>query len=188
MKNKPLPSLPIILTLLFAVFTFSVSAQSTESELLQSLFQSIDERLEYMDDVALFKAQNKIPIEDVEREKIVLSDAEQLAASHGMDPVSIENFFITQINAAKAIQYRYRAELLTREASHPIIDLQSDIRPALDRLGNDIVTLLATLLQSGLPIGEESRERFMEALQNPLLADSEREALFNALLEVRLSP
>jgi len=186
MKAKQLPCPSIILILIASAIVFSTAAHSAESELLLSLFQSIDERLEYMDDVALFKAQNGIPIEDIEREKIVISDAKDLAASHGLDPDSIERFFIVQINAAKAIQYRYRAELLTRETPKLLIDLQSDIRPALDRLGSDIVTLFATLLQSRFSIDEESRERFMATLLSPLLADVEREALFDAMLEVRL--
>lgn len=188
MRAKQLPSPSIILAIAFGALVFSVTAQSAESELLLSLFQSIDDRLEYMDDVALFKAQNKLPIEDLAREKIVLSAAKQLAANHGLDPDSIERFFIAQINAAKAIQYRHRAELLNRETPHLIIDLQSQIRPALDRLGSNIVTFLATLLQCRLSISEEHREAFMETLQSPLLANIEREALFDAILEVRLNP
>jgi chorismate mutase len=140
-----------------------------------------------MEDVALFKARNRISVEDIEREKIVLSDAKKLAASRGLDPNSMERFFITQIGAAKAIQYRYRAELLTRDMPTRSVDLQSDIRPALDSLGSKIVMLFATLLQSRSIMREENRERFMSTLQSRLLADAEKEALFDAMLEVRRS-
>ena len=140
-----------------------------------------------MEDVGAYKAQNKIPIEDVEREKIVLSKAKELAAAHGLDHNSMERFFIAQISAAKAIQYRYRAELLTREIPTKPIDLQSDIRPELDRLDSDIVKLFATALQSRSAIAEERRERFMSTLKSRLLVDAEREALFDAMLEVRRS-
>ena len=34
---------------------------------------------------------------------------------------------------------------------------------------------------------EQSRERFMNTLQSQLLADAEREAMFDAMLEVRRS-
>jgi len=187
MKAKQHLFRSIIIAIIFATLPFSGTVQGAESELQLALFQAINERLDYMNDVALFKAQNKIPVEDVEREKIVLSDAKELAASHGLDPDSIERFFIAQINAAKAIQYRYRAELLTRETPTLSIDLQADIRPALDRLGSDIVTLFATVLQNESSIGEESREGFMRTLQNLLLADAERTALFDAMLEVRRS-
>ena len=181
------PSQLMILTAIFSALLFSSTLYSAESELTLSLFQTIDERLGYMEDVALFKAQNRNPIEDFEREKIVLSDAKELAASHGLDPNSMERFFIAQINAAKAIQYRYSAELLTREIPTRSIDLQADIRPALDRLGSDIVTLFATLLQSRNSLGEEDREGLMKTLRSRLLTDAEREALFDAMLEVRRS-
>ncbi len=96
-------------------------------------------------------------------------------------------FFIAQISAAKAIQYRYKAELLTREIPTRPIDLQSDIRPELDRLSSDIVELFATVLQRRSAITEERRERFMSALQNRLLVEAEKDALFDAMLEVRRS-
>ena len=90
MKAKQALYSSMILTMILSAIFFSGAAQSVESELPLSLFQSKDERLGYMDEVALFKAQNKIPVEDIEREKIVLSDAKELAASHGLDPDSIE--------------------------------------------------------------------------------------------------
>lgn len=173
--------------MILSALIFSSAAHGAESELSLSLFQAIDERLGHMEDVALFKAQNQIPVEDREREEIVLADAKRLAASHGLDPNSMERFFVAQISAAKAIQYRYKAELLTREIPTRSIDLQSIIRPELDRLGSEIVVLFAALLRSRLSIGEESREIFMSTLQSRLRADPERAALFDAMLEVRRS-
>ena len=173
----------ILSTILFSGIIHGAAAKP-------SLFRAISERLSYMEDVGAYKAQNKIPIEDVEREKIVLSKAKELAAAHGLDHNSMERFFIAQISAAKAIQYRYRAELLTREIPTKPIDLQSDIRPELDRLDrldSDIVKLFATALQSRSAIAEERRERFMSTLKSRLLVDTEREALFDAMLEVRRS-
>ncbi|MFT7471318.1 MAG: chorismate mutase [Kiritimatiellia bacterium] len=175
----------ICLSVIFSALTISSTIHGAESE--PSLFQAIAERLSYMEDVGAYKAQNKIPVEDVEREKIVLSNAKELATAHGLDPDSMERFFIAQISAAKAIQYRYRAELLTREIPARSIGLQSDIRPELDRLGSDIVRLFAKLLQSRSAMGEGRRERFMSTLQSRFLADAEREALFDAMLEVRRS-
>ena len=147
----------IYLSVILSTILFSGIIHGAAAE--PSLFQAISERLSYMEDVGAYKAQNKIPIEDVEREKIVLSKAKELAAAHGLDHNSMERFFIAQISAAKAIQYRYRAEILTREIPTKPIDLQSDIRPELDRLDSDIVKLFATALQSRLAIAEERRER-----------------------------
>ena len=176
---------PICLSVILSALIFTSTIHGAESE--PSLFKAIAERLGYMEDVGAYKAQNKIPVEDVQREKIVLSNAKELAAAHGLDPDSMERFFIAQISAAKAIQYRYRAELLTREIPTRPMDLQSDIRPELDRLGSDIVKFFATALQSRSAIIEERRERFMSTLQSRLLVDAEREALFDAMLEVRRS-
>ena len=98
------------------------------------LFLSIDERLGYMENVALYKAQNQIAIEDIERERIVLADATQQAVLHGINPDSIKRFFVAQINAAKAIQYRYRAELLGSAIPSPLIDLQIDFTKILEEV------------------------------------------------------
>lgn len=187
MKTKRTRSLSMMLTMIFSAFIFSTAVRSAEPESSLMLFQAIDERLAHMEDVALFKAQNQMPVEDIEREKIVLSDAKQLASSHGLDPDSMERFFIAQVSAAKAIQYRYRAALLTREIPTRLVDLQAGIRPALDRLGNDIIVLFAAVLHSRSAMEEQSRERFMNTLQSQLLADAEREAMFDAMLEVRRS-
>ena len=175
----------IYLSVILSTLIFSSIIHGAAAE--PSLFQAISERLSYMEDVGAYKAQNKIPVEDDEREKIVLSKAKELAAAHGLDHNSMERFFIAQISAAKAIQYRYRAELLTRVIPTRPIDLQSDIRPELDRLDSDIVKLFATALQSRSAIAEERRERFMSTLKSRLLVDAEREALFDAMLEVRRS-
>ena len=175
----------IFLSIILSALIFSNTIHGAAAEL--SLFQAIAERLSYMENVGAYKAQNEIPVEDVPREKIVLSNAKELAAAHGLDSDSMERFFIAQTSAAKAIQYRYRTELLTREIPTRPIDLQSDVRPELDRLSSDIVKLFATALQSRPAIIEERRERFMSILQSRLLVDTEREALFEAMLEVRRS-
>ena len=186
-KAKKLYFLSIILTIILSALTFSSAVSSADSKPSLLLFKTIDERLGYMKDVALFKAQNQIQVEDIEREKIVLSNAKKLAVRHGLDPNSMEHFFIVQINVAKAIQYRFRAELLTLEMPARSVDLESNIRPALDQLGSDIVALFATLLQNQSAVKEESRKIFIRTLQSQSLSEVEREALFNAMLEVRSS-
>ncbi|ATM85352.1 chorismate mutase [Yersinia enterocolitica] len=79
--------------------------------------QLINARLSYMKDVAGYKAQNHLPVEDVAQEEKVLDKALAEAASLGLDPVSIKPFMVAQINAAKAIQYRYRADWLSQPES-----------------------------------------------------------------------
>jgi len=173
------------LLFLLLSLSLSISSNGAASELHLLLFKAIDQRLAYMEDVALYKAQNRIPIEDIQREGAVIAVATNLAASRGLDPQSIERFFQAQIDSAKAIQYRYRAELLSRDLPEQSIDLQQDIRPALDRLGGDIIDLFATVIEHHSVIGEESRKLFMDTLQRRLLSNADKQALFRAMQEVR---
>jgi chorismate mutase len=78
-KAKKNRFLSMTFEMVFSAFILSSAVQSAEPELSDSLFQTIDERLGYMEDVALFKAQNRIPVEDIAREKVVLFDAKELA-------------------------------------------------------------------------------------------------------------
>lgn len=95
---------------LFVIFSFHANAEENAAS---TLFKTINDRLSYMEDVALFKAVNHLPIEDSVREKKVIANAKTSAASKGLDPDSVEAFFEAQISVAKAIQYRYRADLLS---------------------------------------------------------------------------
>ncbi len=140
-----------------------------------------------MEDVALFKAQNQIPVEDSAREQIVLRDAKELAATLGLDSQSMEQFFVAQINAAKAIQYRYRAELLTQDLPNRTVNLDATIRPELDRLGVEIVRLFAEFLRAGSILGEKQREQFTLALRSSHLTQADKSALFDAMKQVRLA-
>ena len=81
------------------------------------IFSTINERLSYMEDVALFKAQNHLPIEDIQRESVVINKAKVSASEQGLDPEIVKDFFQAQISVAKAIQYRYRADLLSQPPS-----------------------------------------------------------------------
>nr|WP_269809096.1 gamma subclass chorismate mutase AroQ [Enterovibrio nigricans] len=115
-------------SILFAILTFcSFSVFANPS--LNTLFSAINERLSYMEDVALFKANNHKPIEDIEREKIVINKASESAKDSGLNQQSVIGFFTAQISAAKAIQYRYRADLLTEGSAREPRDLTDEIRP-----------------------------------------------------------
>ncbi|MCP3901424.1 MAG: chorismate mutase, partial [Desulfobacteraceae bacterium] len=54
-------------------FLLAISSSQAWAEVTsEELFSTINERLSYMEDVALFKAQKHLPIENIEREKVVL--------------------------------------------------------------------------------------------------------------------
>lgn len=84
------------------------------------------------------------PIEDIGREQVVIDKASQSAEKVGLNKQSVVGFFEAQISAAKAIQYRYRADLLSQTTSKTPRDLQTVIRPALIKLGKQINTELVS--------------------------------------------
>ena len=72
-------------------------AQTTDKALAQTsdieeFFLLIDERLSHMQHVALHKVENKIAIEDLEREQFVIESAVKSAAELGLFGLSIESF------------------------------------------------------------------------------------------------
>ena len=148
-------------------------------------FQLINERLKHMEDVAMYKSVNGLPVEDLPREKVVIENAVLAAESRGLIGDSIENFFITQINVAKAIQYRSLADWLSSPISKPIPDLPNQIRPKLTELGDEIVKELALLLSHEGRIGESLRASFQLHMSVNKISAAEVDLLFDSLLLVR---
>ena len=148
-------------------------------------FQLINERLKHMEDVAMYKSVNGLPVEDLPREKIVIENAVLAAESQELLGNSIEGFFIAQINVAKAIQYRSLADWLSSPISKPIPDLPNQIRPKLTELGDEIVKELALLLSLEGRIGESLRASFQLHMSVNKISAAEVDLLFDSLLLVR---
>lgn len=151
----------------------------------EALFSTINERLSYMEDVALYKALQHIPIEDIAREIIVINTAKDSAAGQGLNPESIEDFFTAQMSAAKAIQFRYRADLLTAPTDRIPRNLQSIVRPALINLGEEIVTKLVAHLSVHKDFTPQQFSLFSSALTSSYLKLEDKKLLFAALLKIR---
>jgi cyclohexadienyl dehydratase len=99
----------------------------------------ISQRLALMQDVAAFKWANGLPIEDLERERIVLEAAVRSGLDHGLTATSVESFFALQIKAAKEIQ-RYWFDRWGRDDdAPPAPDLATTIRPQIVELGDAIL-------------------------------------------------
>lgn len=77
---------------LFFILIF-LSSTANGEDISLALFKSINERLSYMELVALYKAINHLPIEEIARENIVIDKAKVAAQAKGLDPVHIEVFF-----------------------------------------------------------------------------------------------
>ena len=104
---------------------------------LDHLLDLTARRLAFMPAVASWKAARGAPIEDRERERLVLEAAERSALEFGLDPQPVREWFALQIDLAKVVQRR-------SAAAAPTLDLD-EIRPALIRLGERQVRSLRAL-------------------------------------------
>ncbi len=171
----------IFFVCLLGVFSFQASAEITSAE----LFRTINERLSYMEDIALFKARNHLPIEDIQRENIVLDKAKASAHEHGFDPELVNDFFQAQISVAKAIQYRYRADLLSLPSFRQPQDLQNEVRPALIRLGHQIIQQMAAYCKKYGEFQQIQFSEFSETITVKYVTEMDKQLLFRALLKVK---
>ncbi len=103
------------------------------------------QRLAYMKDVAAYKWQHELPIENLERERVVLTRAVQQGLRYGLRQDSSRHFFSVQIKAAKEIQrYWFEHWRGGGEGQIPSApDLERELRPALIQLGDQITAALA---------------------------------------------
>ncbi len=104
---------------------------------LDHLLDLTARRIAFMPVVAAWKAARGLPIEDLERERLVLAAAESTAAEFGLDPQPVREWFALQIDLAKAVQRR-------STAAEPTLKLD-EVRPALIRLGERQVRSLGAL-------------------------------------------
>ena len=175
-------SLRIVTLSVLLLFCGSLSTADAGSH--DTLFALINERLSYMEQVALYKNYNKLAVEDLERERLVIDNSKRSAARLGLDSESTETFFAAQIAVAKAIQYRHMADWLSMPATGQPPDLTTRIRPALTELGDQIIDNLATLLHSGESIGEQHRQAFYTTISVRHVEESDKALLFDSLVKV----
>lgn len=135
---------PVIFSILslLALAFYSGGAQAQQPLATDSL---IIQRLELMKPVAAYKWLHKKPIEDLERERLVLKAAVEQGLRAGIQPQSAEAFFQAQIVAAKQIQTYWFSQWQQAKQAKPesAPDLQQDLRPKLIVLGQQIIDGLA---------------------------------------------
>jgi cyclohexadienyl dehydratase len=108
---------------------------------LDHLSDLLARRLAFMPFVAAAKAKAGLPIEDLPREQLVLDATAEHARQSGLPEARVRDFFALQIALAKAIQRR-KSEAAT-------LDLGSQIRPALNELGDRILDAIAGAARAG---------------------------------------
>ncbi len=148
-----------------------------------SLFDLIHARLNLMDEVAAYKWLHKLPIEDLQRETIVVSNAIHQGLRTGIQVKSSRQFFRQQIHAAKEIQHYWFDYWKGNPTPKKAPDLNGVLRPALIRLSNDITNKLSTLKHSRF--NESNRSQFLEDLSVKGLSEHSKQNLYDSLIAIK---
>jgi len=174
----------LLVSLSLTLFTTEAVFASEQSR----AFSAIIKRLSYMQDVALYKFHNGLPVENKQREEKVLRNALNDAEQNGLSPETMALFFEAQISVAKAIQHRYLADLLS-SPSNLIPDpqgLNKEIRPALLRLGKEITIQISQIVTTTGPFKVKDWENFRSVIGNTkYVSESDVKLLFNALIAIK---
>lgn len=111
---------------------------------LEALVALMGERLKLMPDVARYKWNNHLPIEDLPREKAILDELVVQATQAGVPEVYARTFFAAQMDAAKKVQQALFDQWREADAGEmpDVPDLKNDIRPALDAMTPRLLELL----------------------------------------------
>ncbi len=144
----------------------------------------INQRLAYMKDVAGYKAAHHLPIEDLVQEDKVLASSVKEAESLGLDGDSVRPFVQAQMDAAKAIQYRYRADwLATPDADWQPAPLDQ-VREKIGALSSEVLQGISAQLHRGDRFTQQ--HAFIKSLNQPHLSEADKLRLWKALQRVTL--
>jgi chorismate mutase-like protein len=158
---------------------------------VESLAGLIDRRLSWMKDVAAYKWANDLPIEDLERERVVLARSAQGAARYGLDPSTVQRFVQSQMDLAKEIQSYWFRQWRQKSSPPPEFrDLTTEIRPDLLKLGDEILQTIARLApwqHSGGAL-EALQPVFVDGISGEPLSYEQKAQLFRAVQAVSPTP
>jgi chorismate mutase len=131
------------------LITWAISAEGmphpqSARDQLQRLVETSAKRLLIAEQVAFAKWDRGTPVEDASREAQVIASAMEAGASRGLDQAAVANFFRSQIEANKLVQYSLLAEWrrIGKAPNHAPIDLAGMIRPRLDQLQTELIAEL----------------------------------------------
>ncbi|KEY59886.1 chorismate mutase [Serratia sp. DD3] len=154
---------------------------STQNDDVASL---INQRLSYMKDVAGYKQNHHLAIEDLPQEAKVLANSVLEAEKSGLDSESVKPFIQAQMDAAKAIQYRYRADWLSMPEKGWQPEPLEQVRAKLSDLNTRILADISSQLTKGQPFTDPTA--FMSVLDQAQLKQGDKERLWYALKQITL--
>ncbi|MEM7191391.1 MAG: gamma subclass chorismate mutase AroQ [Pseudomonadota bacterium] len=133
-----------LLLLIVLVSAGPVWAKGTSDD-IKMLRRLLIERLALMEDVAAYKWNAGLPIDDPAREANVHRAAEARARAAGLAPARARAFIAAQMEAAKIIQRYHFDEWRANgvEKIEGVPDLATDLRPRIGALSRDLIVALA---------------------------------------------
>ncbi len=155
---------------------------------LRELYRLVDERLELMKAVALYKRAHQLPVEDLKREQAIIDRVASDAGQLDLDPTTTQAFFQAQMEAGKQLQHGW----LQRWQQQPpqgleVVDLAKEIRPRLDQINSRMLVALKAALPTLIEVDlyAAHQAQFNRQVDAELLSDTDRQALLTPLLAVR---
>lgn len=137
------------------------SPTSTERQLVVL----IEKRLTYAYDVAWFKYQRNLAIQDPQREAALLQKVTAQGQALGLASSTVAAFFNSQMTASREFQEEAIAgwrggTALPRDSQ---VDLAKDIRPRVDAINQEMLVLLASSEMRWSPALAEYAYQFMRS-------------------------
>lgn len=127
------------------LLTLGCASPPPANNTLQRLLDTVEQRLDIAEAVALSKWDSGQPVQATEREQQVIAGAQAQATRFGVDHQRAGAFFADQIEANKLLQYSALSHwhALGNAPATPRIDLAKQLRPQLDRLQSTLLSDLA---------------------------------------------
>jgi cyclohexadienyl dehydratase len=170
--------------LLFSLLFSVVAATADEGSDAPALYALIQERLSLMPAVAAHKWRSGEPIEDVEREGVVLAAAVSDGLRFGITPSSSMRLFEAQIAAAKAVQAHAFEAWRGGAPLPPAEDLAEVLRPRLSALGERMLAVAGAMPDRSV----HDRALFERIATVPGLTQAHLDALFDAAVAIEHYP
>lgn len=172
-------------TLALAIGSFSATAAEIPADATPG--ELINLRLGWMKDVAGYKAQHHQPIEDLSQEHKVLEKALGDARQLGLDSRTVQPFIQAQMDVAKAVQYRYRADWLAVPEKEWQPRPLEVVRQQIGAYSDAILRSVSLRLKQGTPVSQREEAAFMQAIQQPHVTPQDKALLWRTFSAITLT-
>jgi cyclohexadienyl dehydratase len=167
--------------------SFAMAASFTGPNEVARVFDLMQQRLELMRSVAAWKYANNVAVTDAAREQQVLDATVAQAQRLGIDAASARELFSLQIRMARDVQEHFIATWQQHKPTdEPVRDLSKELRPELDRLGNELLHAIYLALPELMTEDFAARYRSQAAkIAMPGLRKDDQAALLKAVSQLR---